>query len=124
MIIIIIIIHNHHHHYHHQIYNAGLLALQNKFFEDLASTDHSWTWQESVPQMRRFKLNIDNSGRRRDREFWRWSKWDQTQSTCLSVDGRLASGGFDGSIVLYDAEGQELRRLVDVHGGQRVLSRC
>ena len=41
-------------------------------------------------------------------------------SVCFSGDGRLASGGADGSIVLFDASGRELRRLKDVHAGREL----
>ena len=42
-----------------------------------------------------------------------------------SADGRLASGGTDGSIVLFDKEeGQTMRCLEKVHGGTQVKTLC
>ena len=43
---------------------------------------------------------------------------------CFSANGRLATGGTDGSIVLFDKEGQTMRRLEKVHGGTQVKTLC
>ena len=48
----------------------------------------------------------------------------QVNTLCFSADGHLASGGNDGSIVLFDTEGQTQRRLEKVHGGEPVNTLC
>ena len=44
--------------------------------------------------------------------------------TCFSADGHFASMGYDGSIVLFDKEGQTLRRLEEVHVGRQGRTLC
>ena len=48
----------------------------------------------------------------------------RVNTLCFSADGHLASGGNDGSIVLFDTEGQTQRRLEKVHGGEPVNTLC
>ena len=77
--------------------HGDLKQLEEMYFEDLQEGRNVWH-----PRYPHKRLTIG-----------------RFQTLCFSADGHFASMGYDGSIVLFDKEGQTLRRLEEVHVGRQ-----